>query len=108
MARKAKKTPEIIETQVENPVVAEATQPLANDEQPAEAQPQELVIAYKLTANNRYYIYFRGVAPENNVGCGCKSAKSALRYIHLLKKRHGATIGQSTYESLKAAAAKEA
>ena len=25
---------------------------------------------------NRWYVYFKGVAPKDNVGCGCKTAKS--------------------------------
>ena len=49
---------------------------------------------------NRWYVYFKGVAPKDNVGCGCKTAKSAIRYMHLLKSRYGATISQNIYERL--------
>jgi len=56
---------------------------------------------------NRWYVYFKGVAPKYNVGCGCKTAKSAMRYMHLLKARYGATISQNIYERLQFEAARE-
>lgn len=56
----------------------------------------------------RWYVYFRGVKPEDNVGCGCKTAKSALRYMHLLKHRYGAVISQNIYDRIKMDADKEA
>ncbi len=57
---------------------------------------------------NRWYVYFQGVKPSENVGCGCKTAKSAIRYMHLLKARYGAVISQNIYERLQFEAAKEA
>ncbi len=57
---------------------------------------------------DRWYVYFQGVAPKDNVGCGCKTAKSAIRYMHLLRARHGAVISQNVYERLQFEAAKEA
>lgn len=57
---------------------------------------------------DRWYVYFKGVAPKDNVGCGCKTAKSAIRYMHLLKARYGATISQTIYERLQFEAAREA
>lgn len=57
---------------------------------------------------NCWYVYFKGVAPKDNVGCGCKTAKSAMRYMHLLKARYGATISQNIYERLQFEAAREA
>lgn len=57
---------------------------------------------------NRWYVYFKGVRPEENVGCGCKTAKSALRYMQLLKHRHGAVISTNIYERLQYEASKEA
>ena len=51
---------------------------------------------------------FQGVAPKDNVGCGCKTAKSALRYMHLLKHRYGAVISQNIYDKLRLEASKEA
>lgn len=56
----------------------------------------------------RWYVYFQGVAPKDNVGCGCKTAKSAMRYMHLLRNRYGATISQNIYDRLQFEAAKEA
>ncbi len=47
------------------------------------------------------------MAPKDNVGCGCKTAKSAMRYMHLLKARYGATISQNIYERLQFEAARE-
>ncbi len=57
---------------------------------------------------DRWYVYFQGVPPKDNVGCGCKTAKSAMRYMYLLKARYGATISQNAYERLQFEAAKEA
>ena len=56
---------------------------------------------------DRWYVYFKGVAPKDNVGCGCKTAKSAMRYMHLLKARYGATISQNIYERLQFEAQRE-
>jgi len=56
---------------------------------------------------NRWYVYFKGVAPKDNVGCGCKTAKSAMRYMHLLKARYGAVISQNIYERLQFEAQRE-
>jgi hypothetical protein len=42
------------------------------------------------------------------VGCGCKTAKSAIRYMMYLKKNHDAEIYNKDYQILKAEAAKEA
>ncbi len=56
---------------------------------------------------NRWYVYFKGVAPKDNVGCGCKTAKSAMRYMHLLKARYGATISQNIYDRLQFEAQRE-
>lgn len=57
---------------------------------------------------NRWYVYFKGVRPEDNVGCGCKTAKSAIRYMQLLKHRYGAVISSNIYERLSYEASKEA
>lgn len=93
MARKAKKSTENIATNVAPAVETTAT-----------ANPKLIVAARKF---NRWYVYFKGVAPKDNVGCGCKTAKSAIRYMHLLKARYGATISQNIYERLAFEAAKE-
>lgn len=93
MARKAKKSTENIATAV-SPTV-ETTAPVT---------PKLIVAQRKF---NRWYVYFKGVAPKDNVGCGCKTAKSAIRYMHLLKARYGATISQTIYERLQFEAARE-
>ena len=56
---------------------------------------------------NRWYVYFQGVRPEENVGCGCKTAQSAMRYMHLLRSRYGAIISQNIYERLQFEAMRE-
>lgn len=93
MARKAKKSTENIATAVAPTV--ETTTP---------ATPKLIVAQRKF---NRWYVYFKGVAPKDNVGCGCKTAKSAMRYMHLLKARYGAVISQNIYERLQFEAARE-
>ena len=93
MARKAKKLTENIATNVAPAVETTAT-----------ANPKLIVAARKF---NRWYVYFKGVAPKDNVGCGCKTAKSAMRYMHLLKARYGATISQNIYERLQFEAQRE-
>ena len=76
------------------------------------AQETKKAVAQKLIVAQhkfgRWYVYFKGVAPKDNVGCGCKTAKSAMRYMHLLKARYGAVISQNVYERLQFEAAKEA
>lgn len=93
MARKAKKSTENIATAVAPTV--ETTAP---------ATPKLIVAQRKF---NRWYVYFKGVAPKDNVGCGCKTAKSAMRYMHLLKACYGATISQNIYERLQFEAQRE-
>lgn len=93
MACKAKKSTENIATAVAPTV-----------ETTASTTPHLIVAQRKF---NRWYVYFKGVAPKDNVGCGCKTAKSAMRYMHLLKARYGATISQNIYERLQFEAARE-
>ena len=94
MAKKAKKSAENIAVQTAAPAV-ETTPAIA---------PKLIVAQRKF---NRWYVYFKGVAPKDNVGCGCKTAKSAMRYMHLLKARYGATISQNIYERLQFEAQRE-
>ncbi len=89
MARKAKKSTENIEAQVTQPIAAVESAPA----------PKLIVAQRKF---DRWYVYFK-----DNVGCGCKTAKSAMRYMHLLKARCGATISQNIYERLKFEAQRE-
>lgn len=85
---------------------AQAQETPAAEEQAPE-EKRRLLIVFKTTHTGRYYVYFQGVAPAQNVGCGCKTAQSAIRYMHLLRKRHNATIDKSAYDKLKAIAATE-
>lgn len=94
MAKKTKKSAE--------KKVAQTTAP-AVETTPA-ITPRLIVAQRKF---NRWYVYFKGVAPKDNVGCGCKTAKSAMRYMHLLKARYGATISQNIYERLQFEAQRE-
>ena len=95
MAKKTKKSAE--KTVAQTTAAAVETVP---------ATTPRLIVAQRKF--NRWYVYFKGVAPKDNVGCGCKTAKSAIRYMHLLKARYGATISQTIYERLQFEAAREA
>ena len=90
MAKKTKKSAENIAAQTAAPTV---------DTTPT-VTPKLIVAQRKF---NRWYVYFKGVAPKD---CGCKTAKSAIRYMHLLKARYGATISQTIYERLQFEAAR--
>lgn len=93
MARKAKKSTENIATAVVPTV--ETTAPVTS----------KLIVAKR--SYGRWYVYFKGVAPKDNATCACKTAKSAMRYMHLLKARYGAVISQNIYERLQFEAARE-
>ena len=94
MAKKTKKSAEKIEAQTAAPAVE--TTP---------ATTPKLIVAQRKF--NRWYVYFQGVRPEENVGCGCKTAQSAMRYMHLLRSRYGAVISQNIYERLQFEAMRE-
>jgi len=87
MARKAKKQNEEIAVQSVNPIV----------ETTPTVKPKLIVAQRKF---NRWYVYFKGVKPADNKPCSCKTAKSAIRYMFLLKSRYGAVISQNIYERL--------
>ena len=94
MTKKVSKKAEQSAQQVENVVIPQPT-----------VTPHLIVAQQKF---GRWYVYFKGVPPKDNVGCGCKTAKSAIRYMHLLKHRYSAVISQDIYEQLKTEASKEA
>ena len=100
MAKKTKSQNAELTTAQNVAPVAETTQ----EKQQAVA-PKLIVAQQKF---GRWYVYFKGIAPKDNVGCGCKTARSAMRYMHLLKARHGAVISKNVYERLQFEAAKEA
>ena len=96
MAKTTKKSAKKKVAQTAVPAVETTTAPVT---------PKLIVAQRKF---DRWYVYIKGVAPKDNVGCPCKTAKSAIRYMHLLKARHGATISQNIYERLQFEAAREA
>lgn len=104
MAKKTSKTAENKKAKTSKPRAKKGSAIPVVDPTPT-VTPKLIVAQRKF---NRWYVYFKGVAPEDNVGCGCKTAKSAMRYMHLLKTRYGATISQNIYERLQFEAQKEA
>lgn len=89
---------------------AKAAQAKAVEQAPAEVEaaedkPAKKVITFKMSYD-RYYVFFRGVAPAENIGCGCKTALSALRYAMMMKQKHDAIIDKKAYATLKAEAQK--
>lgn len=111
MARKANKTANVenLEPQTATAVEEQKQQVAAAPEAAESAAPESTahLIVCKRTTNGRWFVYFKGVKPENNPSCSCKSATSAIRYMYLLKARHGATISQESFEMLKAEQANE-
>ena len=106
MAKKTKKSAEQTAVQTAAPAV-EPTPAVTPTAKQGEAPRRANLIVAKRSFN-RWYVYFQGLPPSQNVGCGCKTAKSAMRYMHLLKARYGATISQNIYERLQFEAAREA
>lgn len=94
MAKKIKKSAANIAAQTAAPTVE--TTP---------ATTSKLIVAQRKFG--RWYVYLKGVRPADNCGCGCKSAKSAMRYMHLVKARYGAVISQNIYERLQFEAQRE-
>jgi len=106
-SRKSRKAAEQIEAQVLEQAQAVEQAVEQAPEQAEEQKERRKVIACKQSFG-RFYVYFRHVAPENNVGCGCKTATSAMKYCRLLKARHNAYLPDEVYQMLKAESAKEA
>lgn len=78
-------------------------------EQAAEAAPAEKakVLVFKRSRNNGFYVYLLGVMPEQNIGCNCRTAKSAMRFMLWKKRELGASISESHFTELKQLAAAE-
>ena len=98
----ATEAPEPQEAQAPEPETAQQPQG-----EPAPAEQPKLIVC-KRTVNGRWYVYFKGVRPEENVGCACKTAKSAIRYMLMIKRLHSARISDEHYAELNAAAQAEA
>ena len=102
-----------VASQGEEPTTAEQAAPVAEapatepQAQAAPAEQQKLIVAKKIS-NGRWYVYFKGVRPEDNVGCGCKTAKSAIRYMLMIKRKFSAKIDEAIYAMLNAEAQAEA
>lgn len=86
--------------------VAEAPAPA---DQAAEAAPAEKakVLVFKRSRNNGFYVYLLGVMPEQNIGCNCRTAKSAMRFMLWKKRELGASISESHFTELRQLAAAE-
>lgn len=95
MARKAKKN-------IEQPVATTAPAAVVAS---TPTKAQHLIVAKR--SFGRWYVYLQGVAPKDNPSCACKSAKSAIRYMYLLKNRTGAAISQNIYDRLAFEASRE-
>lgn len=110
MARKSKKSEKetapmtqtvAVETVETTPAVTETQETPETSENQEAPKKKKLLIVYKQTSG-RYYVYFKGVPPKDNVGCGCKTPESAVRYMHLLRKRHEAVIDEKCLKELSA------
>nr|DAN52484.1 MAG TPA: hypothetical protein [Caudoviricetes sp.] len=91
---------------------SEATTAAAPEQQPqpqAEAtasKPNKLLV-FKRSRNNGFYVYLLGVMPEENIGCNCRTAQSAIRFMLWKKRELGASISEQHFNELKQLAAAE-
>ena len=91
---------------------SEATTAAATEQQPqpqAEAtasKPSKLLV-FKRSRNNGFYVYLLGVMPDENIGCNCRTAQSAMRFMLWKKRELGASISEQHFNELKQLAAAE-
>lgn len=91
---------------------SEATTAAAPEQQPqpqAEAtasKPNKLLV-FKRSRNNGFYVYLLGVMPDENIGCNCRTAQSAMRFMLWKKRELGASISEQHFNELKQLAAAE-
>lgn len=91
---------------------SEATTAVTPEQQPqpqAEAtasKPNKLLV-FKRSRNNGFYVYLLGVMPEENIGCNCRTAQSAMRFMLWKKRELGASISEQHFNELKQLAAAE-
>lgn len=86
-----------------------ATEQPAAEVQPeaaAPANPSKLLV-FKRSRNNGFYVYLLGVMPNDNIGCNCRTAKSAMRFMLWKKRELGASISQPHFAALKQLAVAE-
>lgn len=91
---------------------SESTSAAAPEQQPqpqAEAtasKPNKLLV-FKRSRNNGFYVYLLGVMPDENIGCNCRTAQSAMRFMLWKKRELGASISEQHFNELKQLAAAE-
>lgn len=70
------------------------------------SKPNKLLV-FKRSRNNGFYVYLLGVMPEENIGCNCRTAQSAMRFMLWKKRELGASISEQHFNELKQLAAAE-
>lgn len=73
----------------------------------APANPSSKLLVFKRSRNDGFYVYLLGVMPDDNIGCNCRTAKSAMRFMLWKKRELGASISQPHFAALKQIAAAE-
>ena len=72
--------------------------------EPTASKPNKLLV-FKRSRNNGFYVYLLGVMPEENIGCNCRTAQSAMRFMLWKKRELGASISEQHFNELKQLAA---
>lgn len=70
------------------------------------SKPNKLLV-FKRSRNNGFYVYLLGVMPEENIGCNCRTAQSAMRFMLWKKRELGASISEQHFNELKQLATAE-
>ena len=70
------------------------------------SKPNKLLV-FKRSRNNGFYVYLLGVMPEENIGCNCRTAQSAMRFMLWKKRELGASITEQHFNERKQLAAAE-
>ena len=70
------------------------------------SKPNKLLV-FKRSRNNGFYVYLLGVMPEENIGCNCRTAQSAMRFMLWKKRELGASISEQHFNELKQLTAAE-
>ena len=91
---------------------SEATTAAAPEQQPqpqaeATASKPSKHLVFKRSRNNGFYVYLLGVMPDENIGCNCRTAQSAMRFMLWKKRELGASISEQHSNELKQLAAAE-
>ena len=95
-SRKAAAKPEATAAAPEQPPQPEAA-----------ATEKNRLLVFKRSRNNGFYVYLLGVMPEENIGCNCRTAQSAMRFMLWKKRELGASISEQHFNELKQLAAAE-